>query len=87
MCQSLGDTEMVLYKPDGMGQKHFVRVYLKDLSERQQATAKDAFKHMDGPEKEGQYQYWSSRAGSDSSENAIAEMCKLAATVSDLLKK
>jgi hypothetical protein len=78
---------MVLYKSDGMGQKHFVRVYLKGLSERQQPIVKDAFKQMDGPVKEGQYQYWSSCGGSDSSEEAIAEMCKLAATVSDLLKK
>ena len=86
-CQSLGDTEMVLYKLEGMGQKHFVRVYLKGLSERQQPTVEDAFKQMDGPVKEGQYEYWSSRRGSDSSEEAITEMCKLAATVSDLLKK
>ena len=77
---------MVLFKPEGMGQKFFIRVYLKDLSELRLSGAKSALMHMTGPVPEVPYQFWTSRLGCDSSKEAIAELCKLAQIVSGILK-
>ena len=77
---------MVLFKPEGTGQKFFIRFYLEDMSEPRLSNAKHALEHMQ-PGIDGQYSYWTSLTGYDSSKEAITKLCKLAKIVSDLLKK
>jgi hypothetical protein len=84
--ESWGANEMVFFQPESTGQKFSIRVYLKDLSELRLSGAKSALKHMNGPVIEGQYLFWTSFSGYDSSKEAIAELCKLAQIVSDILK-
>jgi hypothetical protein len=81
-----GESDVVLIKPEGTGQKFLIRVYLEDMSEPRLSNARRVLDHM-RPEIDGQYPYWTSRTGYDSSEEAIAELCKLAQIVSGLLKK
>ncbi len=85
--QQWGESQVVLYKPEGRGQKFTIRAYLANMSELQLSSAKHALKHMTPPEIDTRCLYWDSPTGYDSREEAIAELCKLAQIVNDLLSK
>jgi hypothetical protein len=82
--QAWGDSDMVLFKLEGTGQKFFIRAYLEDGSEPRLSNAKLALNDMQY--ESGRYPYWTSPAGYDSRDEAIDELCKLAQIVSDLLR-
>ncbi|HEY5233562.1 MAG TPA: PD-(D/E)XK nuclease family protein [Verrucomicrobiae bacterium] len=81
-----GNNDMVLIKPNGNVQKFFIRAYLEDRSEPRLSKTMHALKHM-LPDTDGQYPYWTSATGFDSAEEAIAELCQLAKTISGLVNK
>ena len=86
-CPQWRHQEMVLYKPEGTGQKFFIRAYLDNLSEPLLSQAKQALKHMKAPVVEGTGLYWSSLIGYDTRKEATDELCKLALKVNDILKQ
>ena len=81
-----GRSDMVLIKPEGKSPKFYIRAYLENMSEPQLSNAIHALEHMKYTI-DGQFPYWTSLTGYDSSEEAITELCKLAQIVGSLLKR
>jgi len=79
-----GEPHVVLIKPDGLNQKFSVRAYFQ-VSEPLLTNAKNVLKHMKPPVSSGGWIFWNS-TNYDSREEAVAELCKLAQIMNDLLK-
>lgn len=75
-----GNSQIVLYRPEGAGKKFEIRVYLENMSEQQLSDARRALAHM----KESVNGYWDLPTDYDSSEKAIPKLCEQAKIVNNL---
>jgi hypothetical protein len=79
------NSDVVLLRKDGAGQKFFVRTYVETVSEERLTKAKKTLAHMQAT-LGGPYPFWDSCEGDETSHDAISEVCKLAQVLNELLK-